>query len=667
MIEQRQSMDPEKPDHPKAEEITAEKKEFSFKLDEPVTMALNIPLTNVGSNEEDSLSFIVLGKDSVEAQASLLASYVDIQQKSMSIDYKSMVSSLSITEMQRRLTELLQENVKLKETLRQNNESMKQQFNTLAMWQEEVTKVHQNHKQKFAETKDLINHLKQENTELKTKLWLSQHTEDLGYKAISAISESDTINASTNQELEQNMPKLTDAVSNIAIEKCKELITSVISEKFADKELQQKLQQLKVEKELESAMKSLSCSDNCSYVKPVEVLKCSEACSAKNQEIARLKESIDLLEQKLQCVLTPVELHDLSETSSNLNRQNLSQNMNQYNERVQELTEYFITQIERFSVVEKNLKEITDILRLDEDSSIMQSKEKLCQCYKQLADEQIKIITDKQTLIKSKNLFHKIFLDYISILYELEIMIGENAKLKVLKDNSARENSQTLEQLEQIKRDQQSLEMNKKNFDQEKDSLKKEKRSLESQKKSLDLERMSLHDERKFLEQEKISLNEEKTSLDHQSKLYEDCEKDLQNEKRILHVRYEQLLSETNSLRQEIEEKNVEFQKIMEQLAQSTEEIHLLRSQLSLYEEDFQHEKKFAEALLEEKNKLSTELQKQIDFNKQLQKSGNIPNSSGNPRYPNDFSTVSLCPKCSMAFHNLPDLMTHIERCLSID
>lgn len=98
------------------------------------------------------------------------------------------------------------------------------------------------------------------------------------------------------------MPKLTDAVSNIAIEKCKELITSVISEKFADKELQQKLQQLKVEKELESAMKSLSCSDNCSYVKPVEVLKCSEACSAKNQEIARLKESIDLLEQKLQCV-----------------------------------------------------------------------------------------------------------------------------------------------------------------------------------------------------------------------------------------------------------------------------------------------------------------------------------------------------------------------------
>jgi len=70
---------------PKKEaEETVESKELSFKLDEPITTALNIrPFVNV--KEEDSLSFVVLGKDSVEAQASLLASYVDIQQKSMSI------------------------------------------------------------------------------------------------------------------------------------------------------------------------------------------------------------------------------------------------------------------------------------------------------------------------------------------------------------------------------------------------------------------------------------------------------------------------------------------------------------------------------------------------------------------------------------------------------
>ena len=42
------------------------------------------------------------------------------------------------------------------ETLQQNNLAMRQQFNTLAMWQEEGFKVHQNHKAKFAETKELV-------------------------------------------------------------------------------------------------------------------------------------------------------------------------------------------------------------------------------------------------------------------------------------------------------------------------------------------------------------------------------------------------------------------------------------------------------------------------------------------------------------------------------
>ncbi len=66
-----------------------------------------------------------------------------------------------------------------------------------------------------------------------------------------------------------------------------------------------------------------------------------------------------------------------------------------------------------------------------------------------------------------------------------------------------------------------------------------------------------------------------KMSLDHQSQLYEDCERDLQNEKKILQARNEQLLSETNSLRQQSEEKDAQFKKIIEQLAQSVGEIFL--------------------------------------------------------------------------------------------
>lgn len=196
----------------------------------------------------------------------------------------------------------------------------------------------------------------------------------------------------------------------------------------------------------------------------------------------------------------------------------------------------------------------------------------MCQCYKQLTDEQIQIIGDRQTLIKSQNQFQKLFSDYKSILYELEITIDENAKLNVLSDNSARETS---EQLEQIERDKQSLDEEKKIFNHERSNLENELKSLESQKTSLDKERVSLRDERKLLEQEKISLNEEKMSLDHQSQLYEDCEKDLHNEKKILQTQNIQLLDEIKNLRQQLEENSAEFQKILEQLAQAVSECFL--------------------------------------------------------------------------------------------
>lgn len=88
-----------------------------------------------------------------------------------------MISSLATNEIHQKLTELLQENTKLKETLRQNNFAMKKQLTTMVSWQEMVMKLHENHKEKFKETTDLINNLKRENLELKTKL-VMQHTND---------------------------------------------------------------------------------------------------------------------------------------------------------------------------------------------------------------------------------------------------------------------------------------------------------------------------------------------------------------------------------------------------------------------------------------------------------------------------------------------------------
>lgn len=98
-------------------------------------------------------------------------------------DYNSMIASWDSVEVHKKLNEVLQENTKLKETLKQNNIAMKQQFNTLVTWQEDIMRIHQNHKKKFAETRELINYLKKENTDLKMRLSseLTSHSE-MGYE-----------------------------------------------------------------------------------------------------------------------------------------------------------------------------------------------------------------------------------------------------------------------------------------------------------------------------------------------------------------------------------------------------------------------------------------------------------------------------------------------------
>lgn len=97
-------------------------------------------------------------------------------------------------------------------------------------------------------------------------------------------------------------------MSKMDLEKCKHYITCIISEKFAEKALQDKLEELKTEKELESAMQSLSCTDSQTSLKIAENQKSLEA---KDEEIKHLKESIALLEEKLQCVCIYKELYSL--------------------------------------------------------------------------------------------------------------------------------------------------------------------------------------------------------------------------------------------------------------------------------------------------------------------------------------------------------------------
>lgn len=120
------------------------------------------------------------------------------------------------------------------------------------------------------------------------------------FQTIGTISKSDvTDDCAANTELQQITPKLKIAMSKMDLEECKQYIIRIISEKLAEKTLQNKLGEIKLEKELESAMKSLSCIDK---ETSAEIVENQNHLEAKDKEINDLKESIALLEEKLQCV-----------------------------------------------------------------------------------------------------------------------------------------------------------------------------------------------------------------------------------------------------------------------------------------------------------------------------------------------------------------------------
>lgn len=81
-----------------------------------------------------------------------------------------MIAPMSVDEIHKKLMQLLQENVKLKETLKQNNLAMKNQVQTLTKWYDEVLKVHKDHQKKFDKTREYINELKKENKVVKAQL-----------------------------------------------------------------------------------------------------------------------------------------------------------------------------------------------------------------------------------------------------------------------------------------------------------------------------------------------------------------------------------------------------------------------------------------------------------------------------------------------------------------
>ncbi|KAI4468406.1 nf-kappa-b essential modulator [Holotrichia oblita] len=153
-------------------------------------------------------------------------------------------TEVSPDEIQKKVDNLITENLKLKETLAQNNIAMKKQVETITQWQAEVQRVQESHKEKFSDMKKYITILKTENEKLRENLKIKENSAEENDKKAKEIltKQSDNIKQFELEAAQKKIKELEKALDIISLEK--EDITKKMSTKeielnniFEDKKL----------------------------------------------------------------------------------------------------------------------------------------------------------------------------------------------------------------------------------------------------------------------------------------------------------------------------------------------------------------------------------------------------------------------------------------------
>ncbi|XP_058790300.1 uncharacterized protein LOC131663732 [Phymastichus coffea] len=569
-----------------------------FRLNEPGPSALasSIFQQNNMVIDENEQSFVVLSKPSLESiRNTSWANYIELQEKCASADLTGLISFMSPSEIEENFKKVLEENMKLKETLKQNNTTMKEQFNTITTWQKEVMTVCDTHKQKFIETKELMNRLKKQNDELQEQIAKNQSSETSEVNNIANISienaDSYSLLKKSNYVSIENIPILSNLNTWLAKNRFKqnneepsedevdlEIKMNIMSEEL----LQLKLKQSEMQKimedvsrqyqtdialltqQLDKANKELQANKQKSdEISSSELQILVNECYEKYMELKYLNEIITSLKKQLnnyeEDIFLPVsitlELHDTSEE-----KQVLQENIDFYNLKLSELRKYFSSQSLQYLRIQQILKESVDIIELFENSNdtfnkdvseekIKELKKKLRNYRKNLIDEQLHSINDKQITIKIQKQFQKILFDYNSVLCELELVKNENLKLKTMQDKATEENSQKLIEIEKyLTEEKKGLDNERANLLEEQSNLHAEKKLIIEDKEKIEMERKSLILEKERFAEERISLHEERTSLDQQSRLYEAEKSSMQKEKIYFQKNLERLKKRIKNL-----------------------------------------------------------------------------------------------------------------------
>nr|XP_032519619.1 NF-kappa-B essential modulator-like [Danaus plexippus plexippus] len=269
-----------------------------------------------------------------------------------------MVASTIITEdrsteeLQKRFGDLLDENFVLKETLKQNNDSMKEQFILIASCQEDMLKTHRLHKEKFDETRELVERLRQENKQLKMDISRLAEGEQnsIGQKKLSGFElvtsvEEDTIEKLSSQlELVEKQRRQL-IVDNEKLSWQKESLEHIVDSMNKERDDAKKklhkveLQLSTMENDHAQEVSKLHCiiSDLQNKMKTQSVNTSPEEVSKRDVYIQKLEGKMSLLQNELK--KAQIKILDLENIKLEFSqhKSNVSETVKMYKDQIQEL------------------------------------------------------------------------------------------------------------------------------------------------------------------------------------------------------------------------------------------------------------------------------------------------------------------------------------------
>lgn len=394
-------------------------------------------------------------------------------------------------DIQVKLDQLLKENYQLKETLNQNNLAMKTQFETLVMWQQEVFKTHQSHKQKFSETRDLVLKLRAENTSLKKQLEEGILKSQSGAKSNSDNIDLEQENFLLRQQVNELQEKsLLQSKYDGAPTKREEELNSLVenlrlklqtAEQISKQRENFEEELLKVKKDLDMYLK---LNENLKKENEELELKLKECQRGRTDSLPSLLPNSEaraqisnlfkqLEEERMKVSMLKEELKTASSNASINTKETASSQLSDCISRLDDMSLSYNKQNERFS-------SMSSWLCLAEESMIHSHlnrpeetenrlKSEISFLKKHLMQEQASSMEKKESLQKMQVQFEKLLRDYEELQEQWKKFEKEEPKLKKYEEDIEKLKLEVKEkdelvikkekELEKVKEEQKKLEL----------------------------------------------------------------------------------------------------------------------------------------------------------------------------------------------------------------